>query len=180
MTSSEKVSKFLSLVLRHQPERVGIALDEAGWVDVEVLLAAVNHQMPLSRDQLNSIVENNDKQRFAFSSDGKRIRANQGHSIDINLGYKPSTPPAVLYHGTATRFLDSIKQTGLQKMSRTHVHLSANEATAGQVGQRHGKLVILTIDAATMEQSGYLFYISDNGVWLTEEVPPRFIVFPED
>ena len=148
-----KNSKFLSLILRHQPEVVGIQLDAQGWVDVDVLLNALSHNgRHINRAQLEDIVSNNDKKRFSFNEDGSRIRANQGHSIDIDLALKPQMPPDILYHGTAVRFLNSIHQQGLVKRTRQHVHLSSDEATAYKVGSRHGKPVILIIDAKQMHQ----------------------------
>jgi len=172
-----KLSKFLSLVLRHQPEKIDIQLDEQGWVEVEVLLqAAHQHGTDICRETLRQIVEQNDKQRFALSEDGLKIRANQGHSIEVNLALSPQQPPDILYHGTAEKFIDSIRQQGLQKRQRQHVHLSADEKTAYKVGIRHGKPVILQIKSAAMYQQGYVFYCSENGVWLTDHVPVEYIV----
>jgi putative RNA 2'-phosphotransferase len=174
-----RTSKFLSLVLRHEPEKFGLRLDSAGWVDVEVLLASCGrHGHPLSRAELDEVVTNNDKKRFALSEDGRRIRASQGHSIEVSLGYEPQTPPARLFHGTASRFLPSIRANGLNKGERHHVHLSLNEATALQVGSRRGDSVILAIDAAAMAAKGHQFFLSANGVWLTDHVPAEFIEFP--
>jgi putative RNA 2'-phosphotransferase len=181
MTETEtiKTSKFLSLVLRHEPERVGLKLDEAGWVAVEDLLQAVNrHGVALSLDQLRHVVETNSKKRFAFSDDGLRIRASQGHSIEVDLQYPPQTPPDFLYHGTATRFLDAIRKDGLKKMDRHDVHLSAETKVTLQVGGRHGKPVLLTIRAGDMHRAGHVFRCSANGVWLVDHVPPQFIEFP--
>src|SRR6476661_724002 len=148
MTDNEttKTSKFLSLILRHQPERVGLKLDSAGWVAVDELLAAANrHGVPLTVEQLNHVVATNEKKRFAFSEDGLSIRASQGHSVEVDLQYAPQTPPELLYHGTAETFLDSIRQTGLQKMERHHVHLSAEKIVTMEVGARRGRPVLLTI-----------------------------------
>jgi putative RNA 2'-phosphotransferase len=128
---------------------------------------------------LDEIVTTNDKKRFAFSEDGRRIRANQGHSVEVDLGYRPQTPPEFLFHGTATRFLDSVRLGGSQKRERHHVHLSLDEESAFKVGGRHGKPVILRVQAAAMAASGHHFFLSDNGVWLTDHVPAEFIVFPE-
>ncbi len=173
------ISKFLSLVLRHKPEEIGIALDEAGWVEVEVLLEAMGRcGKQVSREELQEVVATNDKQRFAFSEDGRRIRANQGHSVDVNLGLPAVAPPEVLYHGTADRFLEGIRKTGLQKGQRQHVHLSATKDVGEMVGKRHGRPVVLEVRAGTMHRAGIKFYRSENGVWLTEEVPAEFIVFP--
>ncbi|MEW6129953.1 MAG: RNA 2'-phosphotransferase [Acidobacteriota bacterium] len=173
-----RVSKFLSLVLRHKPEKIGITLDDAGWVEVATLLAACHQQgLQITPELLDEVVSSNDKKRFAFSEDGLKIRASQGHSIAVELDYQPLTPPELLYHGTATRFLDSIKERGLLKGSRHHVHLSADETTAIKVGARHGKPVVLIIEAARMQERGFLFYQSANGVWLTEHIAPEYIRF---
>lgn len=173
-------SKFLSLILRHEPERVGLQLDSAGWVGVSDLLDACNrHGTSLTRGELEEIVETNTKKRFALSDDGTRIRANQGHSVEVSLGYPPSVPPSLLHHGTATRFLDSIRASGLRKGERHHVHLSADPAVALRVGQRHGKPVVLRIFTERMQASGFEFYLSENGVWLVESVPAEFIDFPQ-
>lgn len=174
-----RISKFLSLILRHNPDKIGLQLDQAGWADVrELLTKAAHHGVIFDETTLHEVVANNSKQRFALSDDGQRIRANQGHSIDVDLELVPQTPPAVLYHGTATRFVSSIQEAGLQSQARQHVHLSQDTATAINVGQRHGKPVVLLIDAAQMHADGLLFYCSANGVWLTEHVPTRYITFP--
>ena len=181
MTDKEavKTSKFLSLILRHEPERVGLSLGEGGWVGVDELLKCVNsHGGNLTLDQLKHIVATSDKKRFAFSEDGLRIRASQGHSIEVDLQYPPQPPPETLYHGTAVRFLDSIRQSGLQKMGRHDVHLSAETKVTVQVGGRHGKPALLTIRAGDMHRSGFVFRCSANGVWLVDQVPPQFIEFP--
>lgn len=175
-----RYSKFLSLILRHKPETIGLRLDGQGWTDVDELLTkAQAHGVTLTRPQLEQIVATNDKQRFALSPDGQRIRANQGHSIQVDLGLEPQIPPPHLYHGTATRFLDSIRQQGLLARGRDYVHLSADMETAIRVGQRHGKPSVLLIQAEAMHQAGVLFYRSANGVWLVAQVPPQYIVFPE-
>lgn len=174
--TATKYSKFLSLVLRHKPDVVGIKLDRNGWADVDELLrrcSAVGRSM--TRQDLDYIVETNNKKRFSYSEDGKRIRANQGHSVDIQLGLESREPPCYLWHGTATRFLDSIFRDGLQKRQRQHVHLSADRETASKVGQRHGKLALLRIPALKMHQDGHEFFLSDNGVWLTCSVPPQYL-----
>ena len=174
-----RTSKFLSLVLRHEPEHIGLKLGEAGWIGVDELLRAVNqHGVALTLDQLKHIVATSDKKRFAFSEDGQRIRASQGHSIDVDLQYEPQTPPELLYHGTATRFLDSIRKDGLKRMERHHVHLSAETKVTVQVGSRHGKPALLTIRAGEMHRAGFVFRLSANGVWLVDHVPPQFIEFP--
>ncbi len=170
------ISKFLSLVLRHKPERVGIVLDEAGWVGVSELLKACNARgFPLTLEELQSVVANNDKKRFAFSEDGARVRASQGHSVKIELDYAPAVPPEILYHGTAERFLSSIKEKGLIKGNRHHVHLSEDATTARAVGQRYGKPFVLEVKSGLMHTDEHMFYRTDNGVWLTEHVPPVYI-----
>jgi len=181
MTEKETIrtSKFLSLILRHEPERVELKLGDAGWVGVEELLQAVNrHGVLLTLDQLKHVVATSEKKRFAFSEDGLRIRASQGHSIEVDLQYPPQVPPEVLYHGTAVRFLDSIRGKGLQKMDRHDVHLSAGTHVTVQVGSRHGKPALLTIRAGDMHRAGFVFRCSANGVWLVDHVPPEFIEFP--
>jgi putative RNA 2'-phosphotransferase len=172
-------SKFLSLVLRHQPEVIGVALDDAGWIEVETLLRALaDHGRPLDRAALDELVATSPKQRFAYSDDGRRIRASQGHSVEVELGYQPAEPPPLLFHGTFPGALAAIRADGLSKMSRHHVHLSADRATAIQVGGRRGQPIILEVDAAAMRGAGHLFFRSANGVWLTESVPPGFLRFP--
>lgn len=169
-------SKFLSLVLRHEPARAGIVLDAAGWVEVDALLrgcAAAGTR--ISRDELERIVAQSDKQRFAFSEDRLRIRANQGHSVEVELQLAPQVPPAVLFHGTTDRFLGAILATGLDKRARHHVHLSAERATATSVGGRHGRPVVLVVAAGEMHADGYVFFRSANGVWLTEHVPAKYL-----
>jgi putative RNA 2'-phosphotransferase len=181
MTEKETkhASKFLSLILRHEPERVGLSLGDAGWIGVDELLRAVNqHGIPLTLDQLKHIVATSDKKRFALSDDGLRIRASQGHSIDVDLQYEPQEPPELLYHGTATRSLDSIRKDGLLRMERHDVHLAAETKVTLQVGGRHGKPVLLVIRAKEMRQAGHVFRRSANSVWLVNQVPPQFIEFP--
>lgn len=169
-------SKFLSLVLRHRPDKIGLSLDPQGWADVEELLRrSAASGRTLTRAVLEEVVRSNDKQRFVFSEDGCRIRANQGHSVAVDLGSTPTEPPPVLFHGTATRFLASIQSQGLLPGRRQHVHLSADAATAGKVGQRHGNPVVLRIDAARMHAAGYAFFRAENGVWLTGPVPADFL-----
>ena len=181
MSDSHKhKSKFLSLVLRHEPERVGIRLDEAGWVAVDELLQGCRRAgQPMSMDELREIVRTSDKQRFALSDDGVRIRANQGHSVEVELGYAPATPPEALYHGTADKHLAGIRAHGLHKGERHHVHLSERLDTASAVGRRHGRLVVLEVRAGAMQRDGLLFFRTPNGVWLTDHVPPQYVVFPE-
>lgn len=174
-----RISKFMSKVLRHDPQSVGLTLDEAGWVDVDDLLAAAQRgRVALDRATLEQVVAENDKKRFALSDDGRRIRASQGHSVPVELGLQPVTPPDVLYHGTADRNVEPIRAQGLIPGRRTHVHLSADEATAVNVGRRHGRPVVLTVAAGAMHRAGHAFYRSDNGVWLTDAVPAEHIQFP--
>lgn len=176
----ETFSKFLSLVLRHKPEAIGIELDEHGWAEVEQLLhLAARKGTVLSRSTLIEIVETNNKKRFSFNADQSKIRANQGHSIEVDLQLVDQPPPNILYHGTATQFISSIQQKGLLPQSRQHVHLSADKATAIKVGRRHGKPVVLRIKATELSQSGTEFFLSANGVWLTKHVPASFIEFPD-
>jgi putative RNA 2'-phosphotransferase len=169
-------SKFLSLVLRHRPDAIGITLDAEGWVSVEVLLTAcAQHGRAISREQLDAVVRANDKQRFAFSADGSRIRANQGHSLPVDLGLAPVEPPELLYHGTVSRFLESIRREGLTRGNRHHVHLSPDIQTATKVGQRRGRPIVLVIESGRMFRDGHTFYQSKNGVWLTDAVPPDYL-----
>lgn len=171
-----RISKFLSLVLRHQPETIGITLDDNGWADVNTLLQQINaHGTAINHDVLEHIVATNSKKRFAFDETHTRIRASQGHSISVDLAYTPVQPPEILYHGTASQYLASILKTGLEKRNRQHVHLSADIITATKVGQRHGKPKVLAIYTKRMYQDGYNFYLSDNGVWLTDHVPAQYI-----
>lgn len=173
------ISKFLSLVLRHKPESIGLSLDEAGWVAISDLLeAAKKSGTKLEIDILLRVIHENDKQRFAISSDGKSIRANQGHSIDVDLGLSPTRPPGTLYHGTVAKFLDGIRAKGLLPGSRQHVHLSADPLTAQIVGKRRGNPIVLLIDAERMANDAMDFYHSQNGVWLTDHVPVGYIEFP--
>jgi putative RNA 2'-phosphotransferase len=171
-----QLSKFLSFVLRHQPGAIGLALDPQGWVNIDELIEKGNAaRTQFSRDDLMHVVETSEKKRFSISADGLRIRAAQGHSVSVALGLSPQEPPPSLYHGTATRFIDSILREGLKPQARQQVHLSADEATAKRVGQRHGKAAILKVDAPRMHSKGFKFYLSDNGVWLTDQVPPEFL-----
>jgi putative RNA 2'-phosphotransferase len=173
-------SKFLSFVLRHQPDAIGIRLDPSGWVKVDQLLAACRaHGRHLSRDELHQIVATSSKRRFALSADGERIRASQGHSVAVELDYPPSQPPEVLFHGTVASSLDAIRTNGLRKMKRHHVHLSPDVETARAVGGRRGQPVVLRVSAGRMHADGYVFYVSANGVWLTDEVPPAYLTFDE-
>jgi putative RNA 2'-phosphotransferase len=170
-------SKFLSLVLRHQPEAIGLTLDGEGWAVVEDLIACAAQQgKRLSRERIEEIVATSDKQRFKLSDDRLRIRANQGHSISVDLKLEPRVPPEILYHGTPQANVASIRAAGLDKRARHHVHLSSDEATAAKVGERRGAAVILRIRALAMHRAGHVFYRSENGVWLVDAVPSEFIV----
>ncbi len=174
-------SKFLSLVLRHKPETVGIALDEAGWVDVDKLLAAcARHGRPITRALLDEIVATSDKQRFALSADRQRIRANQGHSVSVDLGYEPAEPPELLYHGTPERSVPAIRREGLLKMARHHVHLSENVAQTLAVGARRGRPVLVTVRAGDMRRAGFTFFRTPNHVWLVDAVPPEYLSIEGD
>jgi putative RNA 2'-phosphotransferase len=171
-----KISKYLSKYLRHQPDKIGIKLAPGGWVEVEELLSAcAKNKFPITRQELQVVVEYNDKKRYSFDSTGTLIRANQGHSVEIDLQLEPAVPPDLLYHGTGRKSVESILQTGLCKMSRHHVHLSRDIATATTVGARHGKPVVFIVDAGAMYQAGYTFYCSDNDVWLVDSVPPEYL-----
>lgn len=174
----KKISKFLSLVLRHDPARIGIHLDEQGWTDCSTLIKACNlNGVPLDALLLEEIVRTSDKQRFALSEDKSRIRANQGHSVSVELNLEKLTPPRHLFHGTVEKFIESIRERGLEKGQRHHAHLSADIDTAAKVGERRGKPIILVIDALEMHQAGHDFHRSENGVWLVEQVPSKFIRF---
>lgn len=174
-----QTSKFLSLVLRHKPERIRLKLDRNGWADVEELIAKARQAgVQLDKEILRQVVAQNDKKRFAFNEEATRIRASQGHSISIDLDLTLVIPPENLYHGTATRFLGSIKAEGLLPRGRHHVHLSGDEKTARSVGKRHGKPVVLVIKSGEMAKQGFKFYQSANGVWLTDKVPVEYISFP--
>lgn len=167
-----ELGRFLSLVLHHNPLAAGIRLDPNGWADVNELLTGANRSgKRIDREALERIVRENNKRRYSFNEDHTKIRANQGHSIEVVVELRIQTPPRTLYHGTASRFLDSIRQQGITKRNRQHVHLSADIETAVKVGSRHGKAVVLFIDAAAMAKDGYTFYLSENGVWLCDAVP---------
>jgi len=175
--NTTRISKFLSLILRHKPEVAGIALDSEGWADVDALLAGMARKGHRIRpEDLAHIVGTNAKRRYAFNKDRTKIRAVQGHSRPVDLGLPPAVPPATLFHGTVDRFLASIRDRGLVRGTRLHVHLSADRKTAEQVGGRRGRPVILTIDSGAMAREGHVFHLSENGVWLTEHVPASFII----
>ncbi len=172
-------SKFLSLILRHQPEKIGIRLDKSGWASVSELLDQLNaNGHPITMELLEEIVATNNKKRFAFNDDHTQIRASQGHSLDIDPDLAPVIPPALLYHGTAEQNRESIFTSGLQKRNRQHVHLSDNTETARNVGARHGKPLVLLVNAAQMQKDGFVFFLSANHVWLTNEVPPAYLSIP--
>jgi len=174
---NKKISKFLSLVLRHQPEVINLNLDEKGWAGVEELKEkSAENNIYFTLDELDEIVETNDKKRFIFNEDKSKIRANQGHSIAVDLALKPQQPPEFLYHGTAENNINSILEKGIEKRNRQHVHLSSNKDTAEKVGMRHGKPVILTIMTGNMHKDGIVFYLSENNVWLTDFVDPEYIM----
>lgn len=171
-----RISKFISLVLRHEPEKANLTLEPGGWVLIEDLLAgAAQAGLHFSHEELSLVVNACDKQRFAIDESGTKIRANQGHSTEVELQFEAADPPAELFHGTVERNLAAILRDGLLKMARHHVHLSADTITATKVGSRHGKPVILVIDAAKMQADGHVFYRSANGVWLVEHVPPQYL-----
>ncbi|MGJ8682193.1 RNA 2'-phosphotransferase [Paraglaciecola sp.] len=171
----KKASKFLSFILRHCPEDIGLELDNNGWADTSEIIDKSSSQITLTKELIEEVVLTSDKQRFKLSDDGLRIRANQGHSINVNLDLTPSQPPEELYHGTASRFVKSITEEGLKAGQRQHVHLSTDIDTAKSVGQRYGKPVILKVDSKSMFKQGFTFYLSDNNVWLTEHVPAEFL-----
>ncbi|MFK4146164.1 RNA 2'-phosphotransferase [Streptomyces sp. NPDC004065] len=172
-----KVSKYLAKHLRHQPGRIGLVLDENGWVEIDALIAAAAaHGFPFTRQELDHVVAANDKKRFAV--DGTRIRASQGHSVRVDLALAPATPPPYLYHGTVARNLEAIRAEGLRPMNRHDVHLSPDRETATRVGARRGRPVVLSVDAGAMHRDGHVFHVSANGVWLTKAVPPRYLRFP--
>lgn len=175
-----RLSKFLSLVLRHKPETIGITLDENGWTEVSILIEKINASgTVLTLPILKHVVDTNSKKRFTLNETSDKIRASQGHSVEVDLGYTSQQPPAVLYHGTTVKFVDVILMEGLQKQKRHHVHLSADKETAINVGQRHGVPVVFEVMAAQMSASGFEFFRSDNGVWLTDHVPSVYLRKPE-
>ena len=171
-----KTSKFLSLVLRHQPELIGLELDESGWTNVNDLIIKTNeYGIKLDFEILQYIVDTNSKKRFSLSFDFNKIRANQGHSVEVDLGYVVQVPPEILYHGTAIQHVESILQLGIEKRDRHHVHLSYDVETAIKVGQRHGKVFIFEVHAGQMHKDNFQFYKSENGVWLTDNVPAKYL-----
>lgn len=173
-------SKFLSLILRHKPETIGLAIDEHGWLDISTLIENANSKgHAITLELLHEVVATSDKRRFMLSEDGMKIRANQGHSVEnVDLQLEPIVPPEVLHHGTVAQFIPSIRQHGLLKRSRNHVHLSTDMETASKVGKRRGQPFVLTITSLQMHETGHVFFQSANGVWLTDAVPVEFIEFP--
>lgn len=173
--SLTRTSRYISLILRHKPETIGITLDEHGWADVDELIAGVSRTHPLTMELLEEIVRTDEKQRYSFNGDKTLIRANQGHSIPVDVELPELEPPAILYHGTGQKYVPSIDRQGLLPKSRLYVHLSADEDTAAKVGRRHGPPIVYTVQAGKMSEDGYLFYRSVNGVWLTKEVPIEYL-----
>ena len=172
-----KASKFLSLVLRHKPEEIGLQLDEYGWIVTNHLIGGINGKgYNIDISDIERIVTEDDKQRYSFNEDKTKIRANQGHSISVNLELNPVEPPIMLYHGTSKRVLNSICVDGITKQARQYVHLSADIETASKVGKRHGELVIFEVYSEQMYEEGYEFYLSNNGVWLTDFVPSEYLL----
>jgi putative RNA 2'-phosphotransferase len=176
MSDLEKASRYLSYILRHKPEEIGLQLDHEGWADLQELIErAKENGNPLSEAFIRKVVETSEKKRFSISGDGDFIRANQGHSVPVDLGLIALEPPELLFHGTADRFLDSILDSGLSKGSRHHVHLSEDIETANSVGMRYGLPAILIVRSDQMFREGFQFYRSENGVWLTDSVPTKYI-----
>ncbi|HEX9963571.1 MAG TPA: RNA 2'-phosphotransferase [Allosphingosinicella sp.] len=176
MADDVRISKSLSYWLRHRPDAGGLELDEAGWAPTAAVLEALKRSgIECDAQRLAGMVRRSDKQRFEYSPGGEAIRARQGHSVDVELGWPPATPPETLYHGTVDRFVAAIGREGLRAMKRHHVHLSPDVETAQRVGSRRGKAVVLRIDSAAMARAGHVFYLTANGVWLTGHVPPEFL-----
>lgn len=173
--SLKETSKFISLILRHKPDVIGITLDEHGWANVDELIAGVSKTHPLNMSMLEQIVAEDEKQRYSFNEDKTLIRANQGHSIPVDVELKEKEPPEILFHGTGEKYVDSINKEGLIPKSRLYVHLSADEETAVKVGQRHGKPVVFKVKSGEMHRNGFKFYCSVNGVWLTKNVPVEYL-----
>ncbi len=174
--SLRETSKFISLILRHKPETIGITLDEHGWADVDKLIAGIAKTRPFDRAMLEQIVAEDEKQRYSFNGDKTLIRANQGHSIPVDVELQKAVPPESLFHGTGEKYVSSIEKQGLLPKSRLYVHLSSDYETAVKVGTRHGKAVVYRIASGQMAKDGYDFYLSANGVWLTKEVPVRYLM----
>lgn len=170
-----ELSKYMSLILRHKPEIIGITLDEHGWAEVDDLVAGIAKKYPFDQSMLEEIVQNDNKQRYSFSEDKRKIRANQGHSVEVDVELKETVPPEILYHGTGEKYVKAIQQEGLKSKSRLYVHLTDNPKTAKTVGRRHGIPWVFQVDSKKMAEDGYLFYLSENGVWLTREVPKEYL-----
>lgn len=168
-------SRYLSLILRHKPEVIGVTLDEHGWADVKEIIEGINRTQPFDMELLEEIVRTDHKQRYSFNEDKTKIRANQGHSVPVDVELEEVMPPEILWHGTGEKYMESIERMGLIPKSRLYVHLSSGEETAVKVGSRHGKPVIYRVEAGLMAKEGYVFYRSVNGVWLTKEVPVRIL-----
>ncbi|ODQ04619.1 RNA 2'-phosphotransferase [Shigella sp. FC1655] len=180
MKDKVQISRFLSYILRHAPESIGLTLDEQGWGEIsKLILLAQKNGTPLTLKLIKDVVKTNDKKRFAISEDGLFIRAVQGHSLKTTIDYPAITPPKILFHGTATRFIDSIFKQGLIPNSRQYVHLSQDYKTAVNVGNRHGKSIVLSVDSGKMFSEGFEFYQADNGVWLTRSVPVKYLRIDE-
>ena len=173
--SEQDASKFIALILRHKPEAIGISLDEHGWANVNDLIEGISKTYPLSLEQLENIVSTDNKQRYSFNEDHTLIRANQGHSVPVDVELQKKNPPPVLYHGTGEKYVSSIMESGLIPKSRLYVHLSADIQTAEIVGKRHGMPVVFVVDTKSMYSDGYDFFLSVNGVWLTKTVPVRYL-----
>lgn len=173
--SLKETSKFISLILRHKPDVIGITLDEHGWANVDELIAGVSKTHPLNMSMLEQIVAEDEKQRYSFNEDKTLIRANQGHSIPVDVELEEKEPPEILFHGTGEKYVDSISREGLIPKSRLYVHLSADEETAVKVGQRHGKPVVFKVKSGEMHRNGFKFYCSVNGVWLTKSVLVEYL-----
>ncbi len=173
--SLKETSKFISLILRHKPEEIGITLDEHGWANVDELIAGIAKTQPFDMSMLEEIVRTDEKQRYSFNEDKTLIRANQGHSVPVDVELEQTTPPEILYHGTGEKYSASIEKQGLIPKSRLYVHLSSDYDTAVKVGTRHGKPVVYIVDAGEMQRNGYAFYLSVNGVWLTKNVPLQYL-----
>lgn len=173
---NNRASKYIALLLRHHPEAAGLHLDSHGWADVESLIAGVARKFPgFRKEDLEKIVQTDSKQRYAFSDDKRHIRANQGHSLSVDVGLKKAVPPEMLYHGTAVKSKAAIEKEGLRAQGRLYIHLSRDAATAKTVGARHGRPIVYSIDTVKMTADGYEFFLSANGVWLTEVVPPKYL-----
>ncbi len=174
-----RISKYIALLLRHHPEKAGLVMDEHGWVRSDDLIRGVSESYDFDRQLLEKIVREDEKQRYAFNEDHSLIRASQGHSIPVDVQLQAYDPPEFLFHGTAEKYLPGIRSQGLLPKSRLYVHLSKDPDTAYQTGQRHGRPAVLTVMAAEMQEAGYVFYRSENGVWLCEKVPVQYLIFPE-